>query len=184
MGLVIIHTIGFIFGLGGATISDILFFKFLKDFKISKFESSVLDTLSKVIWAGLIILILSGIGLYLTDPALYNQSPKFLAKMAVVGVILINGTALNMFISPKLRKISFVETYDHAHRELRRLRRTAFALGAVSMVSWYSAFFLGSLRSLALGAFEILAIYFVLLAEAVITSQLVEYALSKRRIHF
>lgn len=45
-------------------------------------------------------------------------------------------------------------------------------------------FILGSLRSLPLGAFEILTIYFILLAGAVVTSQLVEYALSKRKIYF
>ena len=90
------HLFGFGIGLGAVTITDILFFKFLKDFKISEFESDILHTLSQVIWFALTVIIISGLGLYLPEAQELNQSGKFLAKMAVVAVILLNGTFLNI----------------------------------------------------------------------------------------
>src|SRR3989344_1433054 len=43
-----LHLIAAAIGLGGATITDVFFFKFLKDFKISESESEILRTLSQV----------------------------------------------------------------------------------------------------------------------------------------
>lgn len=40
------HFLGVALGLGGATITDIFFFKFLKDFRISEWEADVMHTLS------------------------------------------------------------------------------------------------------------------------------------------
>jgi hypothetical protein len=181
-GILIAHTIGFALGVGGATVNDFLFFKFLRDLKISHFEAKTLNGVSKVIWLGLIILIISGLGLYLPDAERLNQSSKFLTKMVVVAIILANGIALNLIVSPRLQKISFEKKHSHASGELRRLRKIAFALGSVSFVSWYSALALGSLRDLPYSFLTVLSAYLLVLAAAVSISQLVEYLLSKRRL--
>lgn len=163
------HLIGVALGLGGATITDILFFKFLKDNKISGLESGVLKTLSKVIWVALGILVLSGLALYLPYADRLNGSAKFLVKMVVVLVIIINGSLLNLFISPKIEKISSNTGF----------RRLAFASGAVSIVSWYSAFILGMMRTKIFGFSELLGIYLGLLALSVVCSQIFECRFAK-----
>lgn len=172
---VIAHNIGFILGLGGATITDVFFFRFLKDNKISIDEKGTMDTLSSVIWFGLAILIITGIMLYLPEQARLNESPKFLLKVVVVGVVLINGLLLNLLVAPKLHMLSFENTIP-----ARRFRRLAFALGGVSIVSWYSAFVLGSIRSIETTLGIGLIGYFALVACAVIGSQIYEALITRK----
>lgn len=177
-----LHLFGMAIGLGGATISDIMFFRFLKDLRISEFESGVLHTLSQIIWFALAVLVISGLGLYLPEAAELNQSAKFLVKMIVVGVIIINGALLNLLVAPNLVRISFGAPHHHQRGELRHIRKLAFALGGVSVVSWYSAFIFGlglhGLSSAGFGA--LLLIYSGLLVVAVAISQVVERNIHKK----
>ncbi len=172
------HVIAVMIGVGGATIADILFFRFLKDFKISKKETNVLRALSDVLWLALAILIVTGIGLYLPQSDALNSSSRFIMKIIVVGVIVINGIMLNLFISPKLLKISFGK--ENPRVELLRLRRAAFALGAISITSWYFAFFLGFFRKLDLGFNFLTLIYSLTIALAILASQFMEYRFAKK----
>lgn len=166
----IIHGLGFILGVGGATFSDIFFFRFLKDHQISEEEKRTFDTLTNVIWVGLAILVLSGLMLFLPEQARLGVSPKFLLKVVVVGVIAVNGLALNMFVSPRLRQLSF----DGA-KPARHLRRLAFALGGISIVSWYIAFLLGSLRHIGRFSFhEGVLGYALIIVGVVVGSQIFE----------
>ncbi len=169
-----LHLLGFAFGLGGATISDIMFFKFLKDFRISQTEASVLRTLSQVIWFGLALAILSGLGMYLPATSYLNESAKFLVKMIVVGVILVNGAFLNLYVAPKLVTMTFGKWEESVAGSMRRARKAAFAMGAISMVSWYSAAILGFLNASPASFSVILGIYVGLLAIAIVTSQVME----------
>lgn len=173
--ILILHILGAAVGLGSATISDVLFFKFLRDSKISELEAEVLGTLSQVIWLCLAILVITGIGLYLPDSARLNESPKFLVKMFIVAIIIVNGAFLNLWITPRLVKISFAGGF-HAHEEgkLHYARRSAFALGAISIISWYSAFILGSLHESPAGFLAILGAYLLLLAVGITASQIME----------
>lgn len=172
---IIIHNIGFILGLGGATITDIFFFRFLKDQKISEEEKGTMDTLTNVIWVGLAVLIVSGLMLYLPNQARLNISAKFLLKVVVVAVVTINGLLLNLSVAPRMRSFSFDETTPARH-----FRRLAFALGAISITSWYMAFFLGSLRRIHVTFEHGLLIYLGIVVAAVIGSQLFEVVASRK----
>ncbi|MDA2922666.1 vitamin K epoxide reductase family protein [Patescibacteria group bacterium AH-259-L07] len=177
--ITILHLLGMAIGLGGATISDVFFFKFLKDFRISSQEAAVLHTLSQVIWFTLGFIILTGFGLYLPEAQELIRSSKFLVKMLVVLVIIINGAFLNLLISPKLIHISFKQKHDHRKGELLYLRRFAFALGAISLTSWYSAFVLGILRDVSLSFLSLLFMYLAIVIIAVVISQFVERSITK-----
>ena len=174
--ILIVHVMAMALGLGGATITDVLFFRFLKDKKISWEEKGTLDTLSQFLWTVLAIAVVSGLGLYLPEVARLNESAKFLVKAVVVLVIIINGATLNLLVSPKLIKLSFDQK-----EESRALRRLAFGLGAVSIVSWYSAFILGMLKSIPVSFMVGLAIYIALLVVAIFMSQLTAKRLSNER---
>lgn len=178
--IVIFHVFGVAIGLGGATIADILFFKFLKDFRISEWEADVMRTLSQTIWFALAILVLTGLGLYLPEAEELNQSAKFLVKMIVVAVIIVNGVFLNLLVAPKLVKISFGEKHDHQSGELHHERKIAFALGAVSIVSWYSAFILGVAREVPLNFWPLILTYILLISGAIVASQVMERFFVKR----
>lgn len=171
---VVIHNLGFILGIGSATITDLFFFRFLKDNKISQEEKEAMDTLTSIIWMGLAILVISGLALYVPDHARLSMSAKFLVKVVVVAVIAINGFFLNMFIAPYLRRLSFEGTVP-----ARRFRRLAFALGGISITSWYLAFLLGSFRQIPISFFQGVIIYISCLIAVVVGSVFVEYLVTK-----
>ncbi len=179
-GIVIIHAFAAALGVGAVTMTDLFFFKFLKDYRISQDEAAIMDTLSDVIWFALVVLILSGIALFISSSETLLVSTKFIAKVVVVGVVIINGVVLNMLVAPKLVKISFGEESVGGDDDMHQLRRLGFALGAVSLVSWYATFLLGSLRSIPLSSFAILGIYTIVLCIAVIGSQAFNHMLVRR----
>jgi uncharacterized membrane protein len=178
--LSIIHIFAAAIGVGAATITDVFFFKFLKDFRISEEEADILGTISNVIWVMLAFIVLSGIGLYLPNAAVYNETPKFLVKMIIVAVLILNGAFLNLLIAPRLVTISFGEPHAHKKGELHWLRKLAFALGAVSITSWYSAFLLGAYRSWPYGFEATLLMYLSVLVVSVAASQFMEYQIERR----
>lgn len=167
----IIHLFGFAIGLGGATIADFLFFKFLKDFKITINEKNILSFLSKIIFTGLFILYLSGIALVLSDPNKFLNSSKFLTKAFIVVVITINGIVLHKVITPKLIKIDWKQGLNASNRKYRKL---AFACGSISIISWYSAFILGTLKSIPVTVNIGILIYLSVILLAITASQITE----------
>jgi len=173
--LLILHLFGMALGVGAATITDVFFFKFLKHYRITEPEADIMKTLSHVIWFALGLLVVSGLGLYLPEMEILNDSSKFLVKMIGVGVLIVNGFLLNVFIQPRLVHISFNEPHPHHPGELHTLRKLSFALGAISITSWYFVFVLGGLRKITVDFSHLFLGYVALLAVAVIGSQIFEH---------
>lgn len=173
--IVIIHFFGVALGLGAATVADVLFFKFLKDLRISEWEADVLRAISQIVWFALAVIVVAGLELYLPEAVGLNQSPKFLVKMIAFIVLVLNGALLNLLIAPRLVRITFGKRHEHWPGELSYLRRWAFVLGGVSMASWYSVFVLGLLPgSLKVGFLPLFYIYIGVLVLAVVAGRLVE----------
>lgn len=147
-GIVIAHALAAGIGVGATTVTDVLFMRFLADFRIDKTESATMKTYSQIIWLALGVLIITGIGLYLPESERLLQSSKFLVKVCVVLVILLNGLLLNFFVTPKMTKIKFELAARKLTPSSKRVRRIVYASGAVSIISWYVVFVLGSLRSI------------------------------------
>jgi len=177
---IILHAISASIGLGTATATDFLFFKFLKDFKISKAESNVMSMLSQLIWLAILMIVITGVLIYIPESQRLNQTPKFLVKALIVLIVIVNGAFLNLLIAPKLVKISFNEKESLNSFKMKIIKSIAFALGAISIVSWYSAFLLGSLKKVELGFFQIFSIYLAILFLAIIGSQFLERYLVKK----
>ena len=171
-----VHLFGVVLGFGGALISDALFLKFLKDLKIEQKELSILKTMSKIIWVGLFVLVISGIFLFLSDIERYSQSAKFLTKIIVVGIIIVNGVVLNFVVTPKLSSINFGKSKGSGIRSL------AFACGAVSVTSWWTAFILGLMHKSPAPFHVLLSIYLLVLSGAIVSSQIIEKLISSRKI--
>ncbi|OGH16503.1 MAG: hypothetical protein A3C30_04930 [Candidatus Levybacteria bacterium RIFCSPHIGHO2_02_FULL_40_18] len=171
------HLFGVVLGFGAALIGDILFFKFLKDSKIEEKEVDVLKTMSKIVWTGLFIIVISGVFLFLSDVERYSQSSKFLVKMIVVGIIILNGGVLNLAVAPKLTSINFSEPRGSGIRSL------AFACGAISVTSWWTAFILGLMHMSPAPFHVLLSIYLFILAGAILISQILERLISTHKIN-
>ncbi len=182
--ILLLHAVISAIGLGAATTADFLFIRFLKDLKISPKEKQTLDFISQLIWFSLGLIILSGIGIYLTRMEELHQSPKFLAKSLIVLIILINGAFLNLLISPHLVQLSFnlQEKSDQKinEKQIYRLRKLAFTLGSISLVSWYSAFILGELPNINQNFTFLIVFYFIIIGIAILFSQLLENYYSRK----
>jgi hypothetical protein len=159
----------------------VLFFKFLKDYKISKGEQSVMETMSHIIWVALALLIVTGIGLYVPASERLLLSSKFLVKVVAVAVITINGLFLNFIISPRMTRITFGKEPHPEKGEPRLYRKLAFACGAISISSWYIVFLLGSIRSIPLSFRSGLVLYVGVVILAIIGSQVYDKMLFKKR---
>jgi uncharacterized membrane protein len=177
-----IHLAGVVIGFGGAIIADLFFAKYLKDFRISVQEAEVLKTLSHIIWLGLAVIFIGGLFLFLTDVDKYINSPKFLVKMIVVAIVAVNGFFLNTLIAPKLTSIPFEGKISDLDADRREDRKLAFALGAISTISWWTAFTLGIMKTSPAPFITMLAAYFLLLFAAVCISQMLEKFLSGKKM--
>lgn len=165
----VVHVISVILGMGGALVSDVLFSFYGKDKKLNETEISTLSILSTLVFYSLILIILSGSFLFLSDTAKYMGSAKFLAKMSILVVLLINGYLLNKSVWPHLLKKDFFVSNKE-----RNIRRLAFACGAISVISWLSIASLGVLDSLNMSYGIIISIYLFVILCGIAVSLLVE----------
>lgn len=172
--IIIIHALAAAVGLGAATVTDIFFFRFLKDYRISTGENEMMKTLSNIIWFALGMIVVTGIGLFIPESERLLESSKFMTKVVAVAVVIMNGTFLNLLVSPRMVEITFGEAHDHKSGELHFLRKLSFALGGISISSWYIIFILGSLKSIPLSFGSAVTIYFLILCFAVTVSQLLD----------
>lgn len=155
--LIMLHLFGVALGAGGAYLSDMMFFSSVKDKVISGTELRFLTIGSRAVWIGLAFLVVSGTGLFLTDIEGYMASSKFLAKMSIVGIIILNGIIFHMSHLPRMKR----HTGQHfpSSDEFVRHRPLLAASGAVSLVSWTSALILGGLKMVPYSYGAIMAVY-------------------------
>lgn len=151
-----LHIIGAVIGAGAAFMSDATFLKSIRNRNIDKIEFSFLNLFSKFVWGGLGLIVLSGVGLFALHPDVYIASSKFLAKMSIILIIVLNGVLFHALHIPYIKKswnqklFSFVPKGEGAVIALS---------GAVSLVSWMSALVLGSWRNVPYGYLDIMAVY-------------------------
>jgi len=174
----IIHVFSVIVGMGGALVSDVLFNVYVKDKRINPTENKTLQVLSKVIWISLGVIVLSGLLIFLSDPTGYAKSEKFLLKVIIVAVLIFNGFLFLKITHKALKKIDFIDT--NSHHKYVRIRKASFAFGAVSMVSWLSAFVLGSIQSLPVSLSQAVVLYVLVIIIGIIGSQIAEYFIVRK----
>lgn len=165
----IVHVVSVVFGMGSALVSDILFSFFSKDKKLNATEISTLSILADIVFYSLIVIALSGVALFLSDIEKYLASSKFLAKMTILAVLLVNGYVLNKYIWPHLLKKKFF-----TFKSERNIRRTAFVCGAISVISWVSVCVLGLMNAIPLNYILIMMLYLFVLALGTLTALLIE----------
>ena len=158
--------------------SDLLFFKSVKNLKISKTEMKFLELGSYQIWAGLVLTIFSAFSFWIFFPAV-AQAPKILAKTTIFLVILVNGIFLNLWVTPFLKK--HLEVNLAESQSFRKARTILFSSGAVSILSWYYVLVLGAWRNLEASYRVLIGMYLALLLVAVVCSNFIgRYKLRKR----
>lgn len=168
----ILHLVGVVFGLGSASIGDIVFLRALRAGRITRENFATIEVVGRLVWVGLGILILSGIGLvwyHFANIPDWVIPAKLWAKLTLVLVITANGLLIHSRILPLIHA-SLDQPLEMT--PLGRSLRLAGTSGAISLTSWWVTFVLGGFRSLDLDYGTIMAIYAMLLVGAMGTSWL------------
>lgn len=175
-----IHLIGIVLGAGGAFMTDAMFFSSLQDKKIIESEIRFLHLGSKMIWTGLALLLISGFALFFLDPERYLSSDRFLAKVTIVGIIIVNGIVLHAVHFPRLCR--HVGDYLPKSRDFMKGSKLLFMGGVISAVSWSTVLVLGSFKKIPYSYPQILLGYLaVLILGAVVAIWLEKKMLSGRK---
>ena len=143
--LILMHIVGTVLGVGGATFIEILLINALRDGDMSPDESILMQASYNTLRIGFLLLILSGFGFLilarLTENNQWFYSLQFWAKLSIVGVIALNAALLG-------------------------LKRIPLLWGsAIALTSWYAALVLGVLRK---AHFDIIGIVAAYIASIVI----------------
>lgn len=139
-----VHFIGAIIAVGAVTATDsMLIYLHFKE-KFSETLSKVSLLMSMLIWIGLGVLAITGAFLIYTNPGI-AQGTFFHIKMALVGVIFINGIILNEKIYPRFHDLASEwpeETDDVTHFE-----KYAAVFGLISVIGWWLIILMVQLKS-------------------------------------
>ena len=134
--------------------------------------------MSKIIFIGIFFAFVSGFMLFLTKPIELLSTPKFLAKNLIFLILMVNGFVLHRCVLPKLIHFSFLKDMWIV-KKIISLRQMGFITGAISAVSWYSVFLLGSFKNVPFSTDQLLASYLVILFGAIVVSLLIEKKITK-----
>ena len=168
----ILHIFGAILGAGAAFMSDIMFFSTIKDGVISKDELRFMKLGGRVVWLGLFILTISGILLFYTDPVFYSNSQKFLVKVSIVFIIILNGIIFHIIHLPHLKKHREIDF--RTSKSFKEKSSFIMISGTISMISWVATVILGMLKNVPFSFLEIFSVYFVVLIIAILFSLLIK----------
>lgn len=155
--LILMHLLGVAVGAGSAFMSDAMFVSSVKDERFSPTELRFLRLGSRIVWLGIFMLVASGALLLAGDYARYLASERFLAKMSVVAVIIVNGIVFHQRHIPLIMR--HADHHFPSSDEFVRNRPFILASGAISMLSWISTIVLGALPGISSPYHVIMAVY-------------------------
>jgi hypothetical protein len=159
--LIVSHLLGVVIGMGGAFASDFIFLSSVRDERVTLTELRFLRLGGRMVWSGLFLIFISGLFLFATDPVGYIESAKFLSKMTIVSIIFLNGLVFHLIHIPRFHR--HASQHFPSSDEFMRAVPLLIVGGAVSSVSWLSAFVLGAWRGIPFGYAEIMSTYLIIL---------------------
>lgn len=161
-----VHLLGVIIGAGSAFFGDAVFVLSHEDKHISRDERNVMHLSTKIVWFGLLLMVVSGAGLFALDPARYLASASFLAKMSIVVIIIANGLVFTFIHHKEIKRRS--------HKKARGEDPNNFlpVSGVLSTVSWLTVVLLALLKP-AYSYLPLMTGYVFFLAAAFFIAQLV-----------
>ena len=173
--LTTLHLLGLVFGLGAASMLDLIILRFLIKNRVSGEHWNIIELLSKSVSAGLVTLWVSGIG-FSIHYAVFDPNnlanPKIWAKVSIVAILTANGVFIHRIVLPQIR----ARIGRHLFQGMSRSRmRLLLVLGTISGTSWYVPLFLGAipLFNFALSVPAILLMYALLVLGAIFTALIV-----------
>ena len=172
----ILHVLGAIIGAGASFTGDYIFLRATKDGMIDKSEINMIKASSNMVWAGLALIVLSGVGLFTIGFPAYLYSSKFQLKMLVVLILIINGVIFHNTHIPVLEKRVDKKLYPKTGASESFLVLS----GVISVVSWLTTIILGSLRSIPYTFSLGFSIYLVFIALGALVAYILEHGFASK----
>jgi len=139
------HIVSLSLGVGGAIIADLFVLGLLKKC-ITKHDIKLLENLEKIVFFGLMMLWISGVGFFVEYQLFAPeklQNPKIMAKLSIVMIVTLNGLLFHMFFHSRVFKEGMVIV------RLPSLSYYSLILfGTISSFSWIGALTLGAVSQL------------------------------------
>lgn len=120
-----IHFLGLAYGLGGATIAAIISGKAAKDKELGRSFMKIMHPISKLIWLGLILLVISGILL-----AIYVQWPLNRELLILKHVLVLWIFIFGVIIGKSMKKMK-------NEKEAEKARKKIKIFSMINLVLWY-----------------------------------------------
>ena len=137
---IFVHTVGLAFGLGGVTINVVLMIKARFDKELASTIIKVSKTIGPLIFLGLVLLTISGIGFMRLG---YPLTRTLAVKHILVVALWIEGPLI-FYLTSKLAKLSPTPSEPPSLKFLST-RRMMQALAAAGLILWYTITVLGVL---------------------------------------
>lgn len=169
-------------GVGAGIITNVLLFKFLRDLQISANESSILKAVAQVVWLALAGIVLSTVALYLVNQGPLADLSRLIVYSVMVLLLIVTEALLNLWISPRMIRAAYGRMHKHTPGELRRARQYAFAMGAVSIVSWFGLFIIESFAEQDYSLILFLPIFLLVLLVVIVLSQFADRAIASDKV--
>lgn len=172
-----LRSLGFVVGLGGATAATFIFFRFLDDMKIDDKEAQILVSMSEMIWLGLALTLISMYAMFVGSPETLRESSSFIMQIISLSVVFVSGAVLNTLFAPFLSVFPFGNEGNKPMPSLSSLRKSAVITGSITLSSWYFSFFAGYL-SADFSITKIFLIYIIIIGVSLITALAINQELS------
>ena len=129
-----LHFVGLSFGVGGATIAAVLSAKSNKDPEIAPVVMKIMPSIAKVIWIGLILLIISGIGITYSIKWPINKQILLVKHILVIWIVLIG-----IFLGKTSKKMSLSAPAgkEKPSQKFLKLKKQMKAFSIINLVLWY-----------------------------------------------
>lgn len=178
----IVHFLGLALGLGTATVMDLLVVRFFLGKTVTDELCEILSFCRHLVTIGLVLLWTTGLGFLLyyyafAPDGLTNE--KIIAKMVIVAILSINGIFIHTTVLPLVEAQKGKPLLEGVPLLQQRV---LVASALISGVSWYGPLCIAGIPQLSftVPAVQILAIYAIVLAAALLVSQLILSITSKR----
>lgn len=129
-----VHFVGLALGVGGATIASIISAKSEKDKDVGKAYGKIMPMIVKVIWLGMLLLIISGIALPFYVKWTLNKQMLVVKHILVVWIIIFG--VMMGFSSKKMMTHSPVGKEKPSEIFLRN-KKLVKGLGIINLILWY-----------------------------------------------
>lgn len=179
--VIIIQVFAIAIGTGAATLSALMTINFLKDFKIDRNEDSKINLVNQIIWFALLLMLGTHLCLYIMNPDMFLLDEFLTSQFIVLMMTLINNAILTLHVGPRLIETRIDLSSINVFKTFW-LRQIAFAMGTISIISWYVivlfSFFETKLNS---DAIIMVSYYLALLIIGVVLSQFAIFLIDKIR---